>query len=579
MTTHESDDDGTTQESSGGRKGRTIALWSVAGVAVLAAAYVGLAAWKTGTIPEGTTVAGVKVGGLTQDEAQAKLDTALDARRAKPIVLDAEGKKLTLHPAKAGLSFDSDGALDGLAGFSLNPATVLDHLTSGPDRRVDTNVDEDALTSAVHDAGQVIKGAPVNGSVTFDHGTVKVKHSQPGTGLNTSKVVSKVAGKWPGTRRFSVTVSTQPAPLTNATINAFARGFAKKAMSDPVTVKAGERSTELTPTMISGVLSTKVKGGKITPVVDQKKLDALLDKMSTDLVTAPVNAKVSYAGGEATVTPAKKGTTLKTDGADTALLKALKSSDRTMTLKTAPVAPEVTTKEVKAQVKQEEKDKKNRELVSKFVSPYPTGPQNDARTHNIKVALKQIDGTYVAPGEQFSLLKALTPITAANGYVDAPVLVGGVDVPGMGGGISQVSTTLYNATFFAGLQLDEHTAHGYWISRYPMGREATLWVPTIDNKWTNDSGHGITIKAYTSGNAAVIELYGRKVFTVTSHTGKPFNIVAPKTRVLHTANCMTQPPVNGFDVTVTRVVKRGSKVVKNESLTTHYNPADRVICK
>src|SRR5699024_4186315 len=121
---------------------------------------------------------------------------------------------------------------------------------------------------------------------------------------------------------------------------------------------------------------------------------------------------------------------------------------------------------------------------------------------------------------------------------NAPVLVGGVDVPGMGGGISQVSTTLYNATFFAGLQLDEHTAHGYWISRYPMGREATLWVPTIDNKWTNDSGHGIVINAYTEGNSAVIELLGKDVFTVSSHTGEPFNIVPPGKRVRHVANCI-----------------------------------------
>ncbi len=572
------DDGDVDDQNGGGRRGMRIAGWSGAGLIVaLAAAYAGVAAAKADTVPPDTSVAGVDVGGMSRDAAQHKLDRAFVKRAEKPITITVGGDTLKLSPKQAGLTFDPSHALDGMTGFSLAPATMLRHFSGGTSvDHVATHVDREKLRESVASLSSKVHHGSKNGDVTFDHGTVKVTKSTPGTDLDTDALVEAIGSGWPAKHAFTGDVKKTPAPLTNKEIDAFVTTFARPAMSGPVTVKAAGHSTKLTPTMVSGVLSAKTKGGKITPVIDTKGLERLLDKIGGNLVEPPVNAKVTFQNGEPEVTPAKKGSELDTDGADKALLAALTADDRTMELDTRAIAPEVSTKQVKAQIKD---DKKHRELMSRFVSPYPTGPQNAARTHNIKVALERIDGTYVAPGEQFSLLKALMPITGANGYVDAPVLVGGVDVPGMGGGISQVSTTMYNATFFAGLQEDEHTAHGYWISRYPMGREATLWVPTIDNKWTNDSGHGIIIKAGTEGNAAVISLYGRDVFTVTSHTGEPFNIVPPKTRVLHTAHCMEQPPVNGFDVTVTRVVKRGGKVVKNESLTTHYNPADRVICK
>ncbi len=572
------DDGDVDDQNAGGRRGLRIAGWSGAGLIVaLAAAYAGVAAAKADTVPPGTSVAGIDVGGMSKDAAQHKLDQAFAKRAEKPITITVDGDTLELTPKQAGLSFDPSHALDGMTGFSLAPGTMLRHFSG--DTSVDhvaSHVDRTKLRESVTSLSSKVHHESKSGDVTFDHGKVKVTRSTPGTDLDTDGLVRAIDSGWPAKHSFTGEVKKTPAALTNKEIDSFVKEFAKPAMSGPVTVTAAGRSAKLTPTMISGVLSAKTKGGDISPAVDSKALARLLDKIGGNLVDPPVNAKVTYVGGDPKVTPAKKGAELDTKGADKALLASLTADDRTMKLRTRVVQPEVSTKQVKAQVKE---DSKHRELMSRFVSPYPTGPQNAARTHNIKVALERIDGTYVAPGEQFSLLKALMPITGANGYVDAPVLVGGVDVPGMGGGISQVSTTMYNATFFAGLQEDEHTAHGYWISRYPMGREATLWVPTIDNKWTNDSGHGIIIKAGTEGNAAVISLYGRDVFTVTSHTGEPFNIVPPKTRVLHTAHCMEQPPVNGFDVTVTRVVKRGGKVVKNESETTHYNPADRVICK
>jgi vancomycin resistance protein YoaR len=110
-------------------------------------------------------------------------------------------------------------------------------------------------------------------------------------------------------------------------------------------------------------------------------------------------------------------------------------------------------------------------MVSHFRTLYPPG---EPRVINIRRAAQLLDGTVLAPGERWSMNSALGRRTRARGFVPAPMISGGVLVNSVGGGISQVATTLYNAAFFAGLRLVAHTPHSFYISRYPMGREATI---------------------------------------------------------------------------------------------------------
>jgi len=545
-----------------------------AAVVVLAGAYVGLAATQSGKVQRGTTVAGRHIGGMSMSDARAEVAAAAAQRLKKPVQLVVDGRTLTLDPAKAGLSMDTSGVLDGLSGFSLNPSTVWHRLTGdGPHRTLTPKVDRQALRAAVTTVSSGLKGAPKNGTVKFLDGKVVTTESTPGDGVDAAAISRRIAADWPGTTKFTARLTHQPAALTDTEIQRYVKDFAEPAMSAPVTVKVAGKSTTLAVKDISDVLSTTFDGEKLAPKVDEDALAKLLDEQASDLTTPAVNAKLSYEDGQRKITPAKDGTGPDTRGAGKLLIAALTAPDRTMSLPTKPVKPTVTAADLK-------KTKVDNQLISKFVSVFPTGPENAARTHNIGVGLAKINGIVVQPGETFSLLNTLRPFDAAHGYVNAPVLIGGRDVPGMGGGISQVSTTLYNATFFAGVKLVEHTAHAYWIPRYPMGREATMWDPTIDNKWTNDTGHPIRIQAGIEGNASVIRLYGVKTFTVTSTTSDKFDLIAPgPAKHLSGPSCIPQEPQDGFSVTVTRVVKNlAGKVVKNESLTTHYQPADPVYC-
>lgn len=551
--------------------GKVVAGTTAAAV-ILAGGYGGLAALRADRIAAGTTIDGTPVGGMSLSEAVTNVDAASKATLSKPITISTDRGAVQIVPADSGISLDTSDAFAQLTGFTLNPAQLFQRYTGGgPQRTARTVVDLAALEQAISTAGEKLKGAPVNPTVKFIQGAVQVTDGEPGTGIDAKAVARQIAAGWPKTTSFKTTLKQTEPEISQAEVQTYLDTFANKAMDDPVTVQVHSQKVSLSTNVISDLLSTTVKDGRLAPVVDEAALDKELADVAGSLVKAPQAARiVQAADGTRTVVPGTDGYSVVTKGAGDKLLAAITAPDRTMTLDTTVV---------KASPDNTSANSVGTQLMSEFVSKFPTGSSNAARTHNIKTALAKMNGVVVQPGEQFSLLKTLMPIDAAAGYVKAPVLSGGVDVLGMGGGISQTSTTLYNAVFFAGMQLDEHKAHSFWISRYPMGREATLSIPNIDNRWTNDSGHPVLIQAGIEGHAAVIRLYGTKAFTVTSTTSAPFNVVAPKVQHIATAGCINQPAVNGFDVTVTRIVKNlAGQIVKNEKVTTHYQPADQVIC-
>lgn len=544
---------------------------TTAGVVILVGGYGGLAAMRADQIPSGTTVDGTTVGGLTAAQAKTKVDAAAKQTLARPITIRTDKGNVQIVPADSGMSLDTSAALAGLTGFTLEPSAVVGHYTGdGPDRQAEATIDQAKLQTAIAAAAEKIKGAPVNPKVEFHSGSVEVIDGSAGTGIDAAAVAKQIAAGWPGTTTYTATLVRSQPEVSAAEVATYVDSFANKAMSNPVTVAVGSQKVTITPTMVSGVLSTGVQNGRLTPVVDDAALSTLLKTVAGTLVKAPVAPRIIQAkDGKRTVVPGADGSSVVTTGNGSKLIAALTSPDRTLTLTTTPVKSTGTVDPAKV----------GTQLMSQFATHLPGGASNSARTHNIQVGLSRINGMVVQPGQQFSLLSALGPIDASGGYVQAPTISGGVEKLGNGGGLSQVSTTLYNATFFAGLKEDAHKAHSFWISRYPMGREATLTVPMTDNKWTNDSGAPLLIQAGIEGASVVIRLYGTPAFTVASTTSQPFDVIPPKTRYISTPGCIAQPPVNGFKVTVTRVVKdKSGKVVKNESLTTQYGVADRVVC-
>jgi vancomycin resistance protein YoaR len=180
-----------------------------------------------------------------------------------------------------------------------------------------------------------------------------------------------------------------------------------------------------------------------------------------------------------------------------------------------------------------------------------------------------------APGVERAPVDATV---AAKGYRKAPVIYAGRLVSDYGGGVSQVSTTTFNAAFFGGVRVNEHTAHSFYIARYPEGREATVSWPDVDQKWTNDTGFGILIQAHVQGANITVTLWGTKTRDIEAVKGPRRNVVRPKVIVDAHSGCVPQLPTPGFDVTVTQIFKKSGAQVKTVLFNTHYIPEDNVTC-
>ena len=119
-----------------------------------------------------------------------------------------------------------------------------------------------------------------------------------------------------------------------------------------------------------------------------------------------------------------------------------------------------------------------------------------------------VDDKLIAPGTTFSFNGTTGERTAAKGFLEAPVIINGELQTGLGGGVCQVSTTVFNAAFEAGLPITARTNHALYISHYPLGRDATVNYPDIDLKFVNDTGHWLLLRTFVGSSSLTVDLYG-----------------------------------------------------------------------
>jgi vancomycin resistance protein YoaR len=222
------------------------------------------------------------------------------------------------------------------------------------------------------------------------------------------------------------------------------------------------------------------------------------------------------------------------------------------------------------------------ELVSRFTTYYPPG---QPRVINIRRAAALLDSTLLPPGARFSLNERLGKRTRERGFVAAPSISGPIHVDSVGGGVSQVATTVYNAAFFAGLRLIAHTPHSFYISTYPKGREATISWGGPELIFQNDWPAPLLVRMKTTPTSITVWLYsyslGRRIATVTH---APTNYVRPRTVYIKnptlppgTQRLLQSAGASGFSISYTRRVYRDDSVRRNERYSWTYSPENTVI--
>jgi vancomycin resistance protein YoaR len=317
--------------------------------------------------------------------------------------------------------------------------------------------------------------------------------------------------------------------------------------------------------------------GTLVPDLDEQALTRLVDGAISDH-GAPVDATVALVHGKPKVVPAKPGVSY--DPADV--------SDAFLTPVTRPGGErEVKVRATVAEAAFTTKDARRlgiTDKVSTFTTYYPYA---DYRNTNIGRAAELVTGTVLKPGETFSLNDTVGERTRENGFTEGFIISDGIFKEDLGGGVSQLATTTFNAMFFAGLEDVEHKPHSFYIDRYPVGREATVAWGAVDLRFQNDTPYGVLVKASVTpagpGTQGVVtvSMYSTKVWDITTKTSGRYASVPPKTRTLKTPDCYPNTGYSGFQVDVWRYFKKpgSDELDHTEKFHTSYTPSDTVICR
>lgn len=549
--------------------GARVAIWLTAVAAVLALAYVGAAWYLQDKVPNNTSVLGVGIGGLSVPAAQERLEEELGGLDSDPLQLALGNRTATIDPSSAGLGVDTEATVASLAGFSLDPRILWAHLVGSGDVDPVSAVDEQSLRDLLESLRPELEVQPVEGEIAFADGAAQVTDPADGVGLDVDRAVPTIVETW--------LTEPEPVELPEVTlepvigqdaIDDAVREIVEPLTSGPVTVTVGDTNTPLEVEDLLAAAVVEPVDGTLELRLDAEALRDRLVELEPSLGSDGTDARIVIQNGAPAVIPSQAGTEVDTEELGTAVTTAALSETRSATVGRIEAAADFTTEDAKAL--------KVTEVVSEFSTPLTS---DNVRTQNLINGTGIITNTLVKPDEVFSLIEALGPVTEARGFVSSGVVENGFYTKALGGGLSQLSTTTYNAAYFAGMDLVEHKPHSRYFSRYPEGREATMWAPTVDMKFRNSTPYGVLVQSWVEGGRVWVRFWSTSHFDVETDTSGRYNITQPQTVYNTDPECLPESGGQvGFTVTVTRWRYLEGALHDKESWTWTYAPWNNVVC-
>lgn len=314
-----------------------------------------------------------------------------------------------------------------------------------------------------------------------------------------------------------------------------------------------------------------------------EKLEQILAPIKEEINTEPIDAKFTFQNGRVTeFRSATEGRLLDTETLKETLLEKIVSAHASgknqlvIIIPIKTVAPDVSNEDVN--------DLGIVERIGVGTSQFAGSIEN--RVYNLTLASNRLNGTLVKPGEVFSFNKTVGDISTLTGYKQAYIISGGRTILGDGGGVCQVSTTLFRAILDAGLPIEERNPHAYRVSYYeqdsPPGIDAAIYTPDVDLKFKNDTGHHILIQSYVNpANAQLtFELYGTSDGRVSIVNDPIIVSQSPAPEPLYQDDPeLPKGEIKQIDwaapgavVYFTRTVTRDGEVIISDKYSTNYRP-------
>jgi vancomycin resistance protein YoaR len=563
------------------RHRRALTLAIIVGAVVLLAliAFGALQVHLHGRVAFGVSAAGVSLAHATPAQARDDLARLVAQRHLATVVLRSRQGPLTLKLADLGLTVDvaataRRAAQDG----RLNVLGVRVWYGAGGAVEPVVRFDANAFQAGLQKIATAIETPPRDATLALVGATLGVRAAVNGLTIDQAALKARLLAALAHWQRFqgaAPLMTLQPAVTTAAAQAASTQ--AAVYLSTPLRLRYRQREIDLSPAQMATMLSvTSGADADSSPLTfDNPRGRRALLALFSFVETPAVNASVVVKGKKVFIKPSSEGfgldmPRLLSDMDYTAAQPGL----RQVVVPLTTLDPTVTTEQLTALGLNG--------LGSQFTTYYDQA--NKPRSQNIAQAARLADGTVIKAGAVFSLNDTLGPRTLNRGFDYAPVIEDGVLRLGVGGGLCQFATTLFNAAFFAGLPIVERHPHDFFIDHYPIGRDAQVAYGSQDLKFRNDTGHALLLRCWADSGQVTVVLVGATGRTVTYTTSsftdlKPSGTSRKHPRVI-TDDTMSQGLVvyeRGFDgrsVKVVRTVKRGGRLLFRDTFASSYAPKD-----
>jgi vancomycin resistance protein YoaR len=482
----------------------------LAAIAALAAIVLGLAfAGSPSRLAGGVRIAGVEVGGKTPEQAERILEAKAEALAADPVTFRAGRHVWRLEPRRLGIQVDWAAAVDAVRrqgqGFGpLRGFRRLDLRFFGADIAPPTQVYDAALRYWLDRIERTVNSPHRDASIVLRGRTPSIVPSRTGQVLDRSAATATLVRGLASLSREPVGLPVRvDSPKVKAGDLTVAAAQVRTALSAPVHLTLGATRWNLRPARIAALLQLPADGRRDLHIGGDGA-STWFTALSKRVDRKPEDATWAISSsGRVRVVPDKAGYLLDVPRSATAVLRAALVTDPT--LRSAKLVVE------KANADRSTDDARAmqiRGLVASYQTFYGGEPN---RIHNVQLVSHLVDGHVIAPGAVFSFNDATGARTADKGFKEAPVIINGELKTGLGGGVCQVSTTVFNAAYEAGLPILARTNHALYISHYPQGRDATVNYPDVDLKFVNDTGHWLLLRTWVGSSSLTVALYGTPV--------------------------------------------------------------------
>lgn len=567
--------------------------------AVIAIGVFCLAGFKVvyaGKIYPNVKIGVVDVGGLNKEEAIAKIEQRIKSLEAEGIGLNIDGKRDEIHAIDLSTKADYFSAVDSAMSVGRNGdfLYILNDLLRSPfvvkTIELPINISQHAYDAELQSLLDLYAEPGNDVRLSIDRTVVSVLYDvKPGYTLDlvtARQQLYKQLNNLDNTTIIVPVVNQEP-KIDSTTADA-AIEAAERMLAEPIKLKHSWRIFTVDRATIGGWITSGSEGNRLTAEVDEQALAKYVAGLGDTINNLPETAdiKLDVNGKVVSFVPPTAGEVLEEDET-VKIIKDVLTDRRDqvgvldVTELTLPVAvkkPRVTGTAAELGIQ---------ELIGVATTSFAGSPTN--RRYNIANGVKFLTGSLVAPGEEFSTIKTLGVIDNTTGYLPELVIKGNRTLPEFGGGLCQVSTTLFRSVLNAGLPVTARRNHSYRVGYYEKdgngnyigpGLDATIYDPAPDFKFKNDTENHILVRGYVHGDLITFELYGtkdgRSAFVDGPHTltttpaGEPIyvetdELPAGETKRVETAHA------GGTAVATYKVVYADGSVVEQE-FNSFYRP-------